>query len=113
MSQEEYDKIKEFLVTPGRNKQYALDEMIVLSGIPKEKHHIFNKPERGDNQLSPSLVIGNEDNEKFYDTLEQLSSIKICIKDWFIRDFYYQQYFPRTIARIIELIRAEEERAAK
>ena len=83
LSQEEFEKIKEFLAVPGRNRQYSVEEMLILSNIPKEKHHLFNNPARGDDQISPTILRGKENDGQYIQFIEQLSLVKVNMKDLF------------------------------
>ena len=83
LSQEEFEKIKEFLAVPGRNRQYSVEEMLILSNIPKEKHHLFNNPARGDDQISPTILRGKENDGQYIQSIEQLSLVKVNMKDLF------------------------------
>ena len=80
LSQDEYDKIKEFIITPNRTPQYTFSEMMILADIPKEKHYLFNCPERGNNQLSPKYICWDNDNEKLLEIVERLYLVKVGIK---------------------------------
>ena len=108
LSQEEYDKIKEFLIAPGRRPQYNIEEMIELSNIPKEKRHIFNNPDRGSSQISPLIVYGRENDEQIFNSIEQLSSIKVRIKSLLKRSNEERLLESSEIYQIIATFRQED-----